>query len=233
MMSKRKKKRKFKKTQEENQSGFNNEGRNRNLTGLQQAQVRNSLRKQAPQRPNISVDSIKTNIVGYEYELGNLFYTDFDRPDSAYFYYTDILNNYPKSSYRPKTLFVLGNYYLTKKDTAKADSLFSIIYDSYKDMNIVNAAAKVLNKPLIDLNYDPAKDYYANAEKLLLKNNYDSTLTRLNFIYKNYPESPNAPKALYTSGWILTNKLFKPDSAAVIYDTLLSKYPKSDLCKFS
>ncbi|HQJ47033.1 MAG TPA: hypothetical protein PK195_10335, partial [Ignavibacteriaceae bacterium] len=45
------------------------------------------------------------------------------------------------------------------------------------------------------------------------------------------PKSPVAPQALYTTGWILENDLFLLDSAAVVYDTLLAKYPSSQYVK--
>ncbi len=82
--------------------------------------------------------------------------------------YTKILNDYPSKVYYPSTLYALGSYYLTVNNKEKADSLFRIIYDNYKDRSIVNAAANKLNLPLINLNFDPAKDQYASAEDLML-----------------------------------------------------------------
>jgi tetratricopeptide (TPR) repeat protein len=105
--------------------------------------------------------------------------------------------------------------------------LFQIIYDDYKNRSIVNAAADKLNKPLIDLNFDPAKDQYASAEDLMLAGNYSQSINKFFNIYREFPKSAIAPQALYTSGWILENDLFMPDSAASVYDTLISKYPKS------
>ncbi len=226
----------------ENQSYFNeaenqslqnlNEGRRENnSTNLRtplQTRALQILKVKPPVRPSIGVDSIKNKIVFTEYELGNLFYTDFNIPDSAYYYYSDILQNYPESDYKVKTLFVVGNLYLAQGDTVKADSVFNYIYSNYKSNHIVNTIASIINKPLIDFENDPAKDIYAEAESELEKQNYYSSMAKLNNIYNNYPKSMIVPKALYTKGWIFENLLNKPDSAAIIYDTLTSKYPSSD-----
>jgi tetratricopeptide (TPR) repeat protein len=183
--------------------------------------------KVPPLRPNLPADSLKSIILKDRFEIGNLFFTELNIPDSAYKYYTEILQSEPNPDYTARTLYALGSYYLTKNDSVKADSLFLVIYDNYKYMSIVNAAANKLGKDIIDLKYDPAKDIYASAEKEMLDNQYDSSLAKLRFIYDQYPSSPLAPKALYASGWILENQLDKPDSAARLYDSLTVKYPST------
>ncbi len=185
------------------------------------------FKKNPPRKLKITVDSAKTILAKNMLELGNLFLTDLDVPDSAYYLYKKILVDYNSPVYYPNTLYALGSYYLTINQKEKADSLFEIIYSDYKNRSIVNAAADKLNKPLIDLNFDPAKDQYTSAEDLMLSGNYSQSLSKFFNIYKEYPNSAVAPKALYTSGWILENDLFLPDSAASVYDTLISKYPKS------
>jgi len=185
------------------------------------------FKKNPPQKLKITVDSAKTILAKNALELGNLFLTDLDVPDSSYYFYKKILDNYNSPVYYPNTLYALGSYYLTINEKEKADSLFNIIYNDYKNRSIVNAAADKLNKPFIDLNFDPAKDQYASAEDLMLSGNYSQSLNRFFNIYREYPKSTVAPQALYTSGWILENDLFLPDSAASVYDTLIAKYPTS------
>ncbi|MFZ1518515.1 MAG: tetratricopeptide repeat protein [Ignavibacteriaceae bacterium] len=184
-----------------------------------------------PQKLRISIDSAKTILAKNSLELGNLFLTEFDVPDSAFTFYNTILEKYPSPTYYPNTLYALGSYYLTIDNKSKADSLFEIIYNDYKDRTIVNAAADKLNKPLVDLKFDFAKDQYASAEDLMLSGNYKQSVQKFFNIYRNYPKSTIAPQALYTSGWIFENDLFQPDSAAAVYDTLIAKYPASAYAK--
>ena len=177
-----------------------------------------------PVRPKQTVDTLTNNLVKSEYEMGNLLMAEFNMPDSAYKYYSDIMLNYPASPYDGRVLFALGNYYLAVNDTVKADSLFNVVYDNYRNESVVNNAALKLNKPFIDFNYDPAKDLYTKAEALMNKSAYDSSIAGMYNIYLTHPKSRFASKALYAIGWMLENKNLN-DSASVVYDTLTTKYP--------
>jgi len=181
-----------------------------------------------PVKSKLSVDSLRTLLAKNKLDLGNLFLTELELPDSAYKNYISILNDYPNTPLHATALYALGSYYLTVNQETTADSLFNIIYENYRNESIVNAAADKLNKPLIDLEYDPAKDLYAEAEKEMLNEKYDSSINKFYRLYKEYPQSKLAPKALYASGWILENDLSLYDSAAVVYDTMSVHYPQSE-----
>ncbi|MBK9098113.1 MAG: tetratricopeptide repeat protein [bacterium] len=181
-----------------------------------------------PRKPKISEDSLKTLLAKNQLELGNLFLSEFDLPDSAYKYYHSNLTEYPDNSFYATSMFAMGSYYLTVDNQKSADSLFNIIYENYKNENIVNAAAVKLNKPLIDLNYDPAVDEYKLAEEFLLEGDYYSAIDKLKEIPKQYPKSTVAPKAIYASGWIEENELKDYSAAVTSYDTLIAKYPASE-----
>ena len=199
----------------------------------QQLQLANQLpdslkfKNDPPVRPTIPEDSLRTLLAKNELELGNLFLTELEIPDTAKWYYYNILTNYPNTYYHANTIYALGSYYLTVDNKERADSLFNIIYENYQNESIVNAAADKLNKPFIDLDFDPAKADYEDAEYVMQNENYDDALELFYDVYKTYPNSPYAAKALYTSGWILENKLSQPDSAAAVYDSLVVKYPAS------
>lgn len=197
---------------------------NRNMSGSQQTHIAQQL---PPQRPALSKDSLKSIIVKNEFELANLFFTEFDLPDSAYTYYMHILTDFPNSLYQARTLYGLGSYYQILKNKQKADSIFNYIYENFKGESIVNAAANKINKSLINLNYDPAEELYASAEQKLLNKDINESLTEFYNIYKMYPKSPIAPKALFATGYILENEMVMLDSAASVYDTITTKYPVS------
>jgi len=185
------------------------------------------MNKKPPVRPTLPADSLQYEIIKYEFEKGNLLFSEFNLPDTAYIYYHDILANHPGSAYEGRTLYALGTYYLTEGDTSKADSLFQIVYEKYKDESIVNAAADKLHKPLVDINSDPMSIQYRDAESEMDSSKYDSSFAKFYGIYKKDPHSQIAAKALFASGWILENKLFMLDSAAAVYDLLVKKFPRS------
>ena len=181
-----------------------------------------------PRRPKISEDSLKTLLAKNQLDLGNLFLSEFDMPDSAYKYYYSNLTEYQNNLYYATSMFAMGSYYLTVENQKSADSLFNIIYDNYKNESIVNAAAVKLGKPLIDLNYDPALEQYKQAENLIFSGEYSSALFELQKIPNDFPKSAIAPKAIYASGWIEENELDNPEAAVEFYDTLIARYPASD-----
>ena len=189
------------------------------------------FRNNPPRRPKISEDSLKTLLSKNQLDIGNLFLSEFDLPDSAYKYYSSNLSEYPNTIYYPTSLFAMGSYYLTINNKDKADSLFNIIYDNYKNESIVNAAAVKLNKPLIDLNYDPALEKYTEAENLIFEGQYYSALYELKKIPKEFPKSTIAPKSIFASGWIEENELNNTEAAVEYYDTLIARYPASDYVK--
>lgn len=201
---------------------------NKNAGANTQAQAK---QQPPPQRPTLSGDSLQSLIVKNEFELANIFFTEFDLTDSAYTYYSKILDDFPNSIYQARTLYGLGSYYQIKGDTHKADSIFNYIYDNFKTESIVNAAANKLKKPLVDLNYDPAEALYASAEQKMLNKNLSESLSDFFNIYSTYPKSPIAPKALYASGFILENEMSMYDSAASVYDSITTKYPATVYAK--
>lgn len=181
-----------------------------------------------PRLPKISEDSLKTLLAKNQLDLGNLFLSEFDMPDSAYKYYNSNLTEYSNNSYYATSMFAMGSYYLTVNNKESADSLFTIIYDNYKNESIVNAAAIKLDKPLIDLNYDPALEKYTQAENSIFAGEYFQALYELKKIPQEFPKSAIAPKAIFASGWIEENELNNPEAAIEFYDTLIAKYPASD-----
>ncbi len=184
-----------------------------------------------PQKPKITTDSLKTLLAKNRLELGNLFFTEMNVPDSAKKLYEEITERFSDTRYYPDALLALGSYYQTVNENAKADSLFRIIYENYKDRPIANAAANKLGLPLIDLQYDPAAELYVDAESEMKKGNFDVSFRKFYEIYKKHPQSKYASKGLYAAGFILENDLRLPDSAAAVYDTLISKYPSSPYVK--
>jgi TolA-binding protein len=203
-----------------------NEGDEKGFVQPIKTQVKTET-KIPPLRPTISEDSVKSLIVKNEFDLANLFFTELNVPDSAYYYYKNIIDSFPDSRFYSRSLFSLGAFYngVGRKD--EADSIFNFIYENYKNEAIANAAAVQLKKPLINLTYDPADDLYVDAEKVLLEKKYDESVFKFYNIFRDYPKSPLAPKALYAGGWILENELKLLDSAAVLYDSIDVKYPQS------
>lgn len=184
-----------------------------------------------PERPKISVDSLHSLFSQNYFELANLLYTEFDNPDSAFFYYQKSLEEKENNPNQAQTYYAIGSYYLLNNDKNKADSIFSIVYEKFPDNPIRNEAAKQIGKPIYDFKKDPLEEDFNYAESLYEDNKYDSAIESLFKIYRSNRTSEYAPKSLYTIGYILEKELNLPDSAASIYDTLTSKYRNSVYAK--
>ncbi len=185
----------------------------------------------APKRPKISVDSVQALNSKNYFELANLLFSEFDNPDSAFYYYKQSLREKENNPNKAQTYYAMGNYFAIKKDKAKADSMFYLVYNEFEFDPIRNEAAKQLGLPIYDFNKDPVEDEYVIAEAIYDSLKYDSAITKFFKIYKENPKSIFASKSLYTIGFILENDLEKPDSAASIYDTLATKYRTSIYAK--
>lgn len=210
---------------EERQRDAERQSGERGRTQQKNVQQKPVVKRLPPVKPNISADSLHSLLSKSEYELAGLFFTEIHIPDSAYYYYSHILNEHPKSPFIARTLYAIGTYYSTISDTVKADSLFELIYNKYPNESIANAAAAKLNKPQLKLDFDPAEEMYYSAEQNMIAEKDTAALNEFLNIFKTHPKSSFAPKALLASGWLMENKFRNPDSAAVLYDSIVTKYP--------
>lgn len=183
----------------------------------------------APVRPALTRDSLHYLASKSSLDLGNIFFLELNRPDSALFHYNRATVQYKSTYTEAQALFALGSYYLSNNNKTTADSLFNYIYDNFKKDKVVNSAADKINKPRIDLSLDPAKDKFIAVEKLFRDTTrYKFVLNELYTIADSFPTSGYAPKALHAAGMLLEDKLKLYDSAAAVYDSLAKKFPYSE-----
>ncbi len=195
-----------------------------------------------PARPKISADSITTLISQNLYNIGNLFLTEFEVPDSAIYYFNEIINNYPNKTYYVDALFALGTHYETNNQKETADSLYKIIYENYPQHKLSIEAGKKLGFIKSDdikiVAKDPAEKFYIEAEDNYYNKKYKEAINLLRNIYLNYPRSTFAPKSILFIGMIY-EELNQKDSAAFFYGILSSKeyattpYGKAIIAKYT
>lgn len=195
-----------------------------------------------PVKPKISADSISTLISQNLYNIGNLFLTELEVPDSAQFYFNEVINKYSDKPYKVDALFALGTYYETNNQKETADSLFKIIYDNYPNHKLYTEAGKKLglikseDKKLTAS--DPAEKLYIEAEEKYYNKKYKEAIDEFRNIYLQYPRSTFAPKSILYIGMIYEEQN-KNDSAAFFYGILSSKeyastpYGKAVLAKYT
>jgi TolA-binding protein len=193
-------------------------------------------RYKKPENVKLTADSLSTILAKSLYGLASLFYSELDRSDSAYFYFKKILNDYPDKPVKVQTMYALGTYYETHNDSVKADSIFKYIYDNFEKDPLRNAAAQKLglvkkeeNTVITKKVDDPAEKFYDQAEQIYYSKKYVEAIDSFQTVYKKFPQSPLAPKAIYYIGLIYEKDLKMYDSAATAYGMLIKEFAKSPL----
>ncbi len=198
-----------------------------------------------PVRPKMSEDSVKTQIAQLYYNMGGMFFSEFEVPDSSEYYYWDILDNFPsKKPYYVQTLYALGTLYETENDTTLADSLFGVVYNDFPNDPLSKEAARKLGlikdegTTNLAAAKDPAEKIYIKAEELYYNKDYKGAIDTLKTIYLKYPRSTFSLKSVYFIGMIYEEQM-KYDSAAFFYRVLTTKensqtpYGKAIAAKFN
>jgi outer membrane protein assembly factor BamD (BamD/ComL family) len=181
-----------------------------------------------PVKPLVSLDSMKVILAQNYYELASHFFSELEVPDSAFFYFNSILNDYPNRTNKAQTLYALGTYFETLEQREKADSLYKIIYDEFPKSDLYKEAAKKLgllkeeDKKSVAQTSDPAEELYLNAEKNYYDKKFREAIKEFRNIYLSHPKSNYAPKAIFFIG-LIHEELKENDSAAFYYGILSSK----------
>ncbi len=178
-----------------------------------------------PELKSFLVEEIDKNL----FLLGELYLFRFSKPDMALDQYQLILNQYPKSEYAPQALFnicfIMNDIY---RDSTLADSCFHELIEQYPETQFANMARSHLGFEVIVTKEDSIQQIFNSAESAFLNEN-DPTraIKQYGLILKRFPDSPYAPQAAYTMGWIYENQLDSLDRAYVVYNELLENYPET------
>ena len=190
-----------------------------------------TLKIKKPEKSKLDISKLKKNLWDAKSKLANLFFTEAEQFDSAGYYYSQLLVEYPDSLRNGSFYYTIATFYDAVNKKHEADSLFNIVYEKYKHERIANNAADRLNKPKYNFDFDPAKKHFYSAEKLYDQKKYLQALDTLTYIYKSFKQSAFAPKSLYFKGWIYKNDLKNFDSLLNVYRTLDTAYATTEYAR--
>ena len=181
----------------------------------------------APIPLTLSPDSIATSRARNMAELAGLFYGSLEVSDSARFWYTQLLIQYPASPLTPRAQYTLAQILSQDSPTSKStvDSLYRLIIDMYPESEFADASRAILGLPPRLKVVDQTGVLYSEAEHFLNQDSLDEALAVFRRIVLDYPSSPMAPKAQYAIGWVYEQLRPLPDSAVANYRRLAGKYP--------
>lgn len=132
----------------------------------------------------------------------------------------------------PATARYIYAYSRTVQDSFPdlADSLLELLVDKYPRTEYGREA---IARQGYTSNYliDTAADLFRSGKQLMRNKDYPFALSQFDKVYKGFPKSTYAPRAIYTSGWLFEKDLKNVDSALYYYQLLLKLYPASDYAK--
>jgi TolA-binding protein len=174
-------------------------------------------------------DSLRTQINMLHYQLARI-HDQLHNQDSALHYYTIAAKTaIPTDSNRAQYLFSFQK--MIRKDQPElADSILEILaYDYGKTEYGQEARIQMGFTDAVVI--DTLAELYSSGIRFRNISNYVLAARQFNRIAEEYRDSPLAPKALYSLGWMFENTLMQPDSAIYYYRLLVERYPQSEYAK--
>jgi tetratricopeptide (TPR) repeat protein len=172
-------------------------------------------------------DSLKQLRAKLYYTLGELFYSEFNRPDSSVVYYRRALEGYRDTVMTPRAFFVLADLARLVPEGASrsSDEWYRQLVQEYPASPYSAEARKILGvQPTMQQQQDPAAEMFYEIERKIESRRYSEALLDLHVLTKRFPTSAFAAKSLYTIGWLYEYRLANPDSALGYYKLLLERY---------
>jgi len=188
-----------------------------------------SLKPQLPPQPPQDPDTVRKRLSVAIDNLAGVLYISMGKPDSAGLLYRRLLNEFPESPVAPRALYVLAR--IEGEDSAAApavsDSLYHLLIDKYPTSVYADEARRLIGIPPVQNISDLAEGSYARGENLLKSGNAQAAIDTFTTLARTFPQSPAASRALYAAGWTYENQTPLRDSAAAVYERLISRYPNT------
>jgi tetratricopeptide (TPR) repeat protein len=174
-------------------------------------------------------DTLVASLGNLSYQLGDLFYTDLDVPDSTFFWLNQGLKLGLDSTKTARALFVLAEVARANPEKKYGDEkdIYRRVVSNYPRSSYAEEARIALGFPPTPKKVDPAAAMFVVAESLMYAGKYQPAVDSLTSIVKAYPDSPLTPKSRYMMAWIYEHDLAKPDSAISQFKALVAKYPST------
>ncbi len=208
------------------------------VAGIDQNKARKGVQRPRKKKPEkkltaADLDSLHSTLNDQKIALAELFLFQYNRADSAFVQYLDILSGQGGEDYRALAFYALA-YIFDKYDhkMEMRDSLYQILATNYASTSQGRAAAKHLGLPVEDeiLPADILR-FQSLENRLLEKRLAKKNLRDLQQFIADFPNSELLPRALHAEGWTYETYLHNPDRAYEVYKELVDKYPKSAYAK--
>jgi TolA-binding protein len=177
----------------------------------------------------LDADSMLTIKARVAYDLGDVFYSDLEKPDSSFYWFRHFFELKVDSTRAPRALFILAELSRTHPEKRFADpgDLYQKLIQEYPRSSYAEEARRILGIPVVRQSADDAERSYAEAESLLWLGRYEEAIAHLHEIAEDQQGSLIAARSEYAIGWIYEYRLDEPDSARSYYQRVSEQYKTS------
>ena len=177
----------------------------------------------------VDKQNIDTSKVVLElYNLGELEAFHFNQIDTSLTYFNRIIEDFPSSDLKPKTIYTLGHLYEQLGDTSQSLKYQELIINNYPDSEYADNIR--LNNKFIDYGIS-GFELLSNVE-YLYSDNRDSALIEYKQI-ADLSNSETSKRALFFIANEYDYKSFNPDSAYKYYNQIAIRFPESEQSKIA
>ncbi len=192
------------------------------------ATLPDSLRPK-PYFATLNADTVLKKRALSHLELGDLFYSEFEVPDSAIHYYNTSMGAWIDPVRTPRVFYILAEIARSHPDRGYRPPSY---YDSLLTLRYPRSeyALAVLSRQRgeqVQIVTDPALGLYRDAESAIDSGQPERALAVLDTIIKRYPASPYAAKSSFAIAWLYEHRLGLRDSAIAQYRRVSDSYGKT------
>jgi len=174
-------------------------------------------------------DSMNAKLCYAHYQLARI-HDQLNNSDSALQYYKFAYETVRiTDTNRPQYLYSYQKM-IRKQQPDIADSLLEILAYDYGKTEYGREARQIMGFTEA-VTIDTLAELYSSGIRFRNVSNYILAARQFNRIAEEYRDSPLAPKALYSLGYMFENNLMQQDSALYYYQLLVERYPQSEYAK--
>jgi len=180
----------------------------------------------------IMSDTVSVFLEYYQvmYEIGELYYFDFNKTDSAYYYFNRVFSTNYYNTIRDKALYAV---YFLLIESGKSD-LANTYLDTMKSEFPKSPYLRFIETGDIKLPEDniQARQVFLNGEKYF-DFQPDSSIAVFSGIIDDFPTTLYAEKSMLSIAWITKNRYYDLDKSTYWYQKFIEVYPESDMLSYA
>ena len=174
--------------------------------------------------------SVFQNYYQVMYEIGELYYFDFNKNDSAFYYFNRIISSNYYNSIRDKALYAV--YYLLNEfgDSVLANAYLDTMKTEYPESPYL----RYIENRDIELPEDniQARQLFLGGEKYF-NLQPDSCIVLYSGIIDSYPTTVYAEKSMLSIAWIFKNRYCDLENSINWYQKFIDVYPESNMLSYA